>query len=876
MPDYVTHPLIKPQSIERREYQENILVQCLTENSLVVLPTGLGKTILAALLTVAKLNDDPSARVVFLAPTKPLVAQHQRVFREVLAVDPDFLNLFTGATRPKKRAELWLDTTVAFMTPQVFQNDIIARRVDLSEVVLMIFDEAHRAVGDYAYTYIAEKYAREVPTGQVLAITASPGSKPEKIQEIMENLYLRHVEVRTEESPDVKPHVHQIDVEWKLVTLPKKFLALQQLFRDQLRVFYRYLKQLGYLKSEVPENVSRKDVLQAQRDLSAQIQQGGDGTDLSPVYEGVKMTSNAMRLSHGLELLETQGVGALGKYLKKMDAESQTAGAAKSLRALVNSTFMASARAVAAKLHKAGVRHPKMREVVKEVARELARNPDSRVMVFSQYRDSVAQITRRLEKAARGARQQTLTGETPGSIRPVRFVGQQSRKGDKGMQQRAQLEAIEAFKAGEFNVLVATSVAEEGLDVSECDLVVFYDVVPSAVRTIQRRGRTGRKKRGRVVILIAKDTRDEGYYWAAKNREKRMHATLREIQDTYGNGAKLAPAAQQGRLHVHANGKIITREKPPGEKPAEPNPAPPAGEKPPRPPAAETTDIASERARDEGVAADARETTREATREAKLDATSEQPSEQPRGTDREPPSRGPDKPPQPDEFTFTLDFDPSAPGILVDTRETASPVVKALDLLGARVHLEQLPVGDYVVAPELVIERKSGPDFVSSLIDGRLFEEVVAMKHLSRHVTAVLILEGSPFAGSGVNANALLGAIGTLIAKFRVSLLQTQDAEDTARHVYYLARAAQKESKKRVPVRLKKTGSDPDTVVERLVANIPGINEVRAKKLLTEFQTLRGLFEAEVAALKRVETIGPKLAREVKRVATHKYDPHHA
>ncbi|MBW3004753.1 hypothetical protein KY310_02890, partial [Candidatus Woesearchaeota archaeon] len=79
-------------------------------------------------------------------------------------------------------------------------------------------------------------------------------------------------------------------------------------------------------------------------------------------------------------------------------------------------------------------------------------------------------------------------------------------------------------------VLIATSVAEEGLDIPKVDLVMFYEPLPSAIRTIQRRGRTGRQDKGRVIVFLAKNTRDEGYRWSSFHKEKRMHRVLKDLK----------------------------------------------------------------------------------------------------------------------------------------------------------------------------------------------------------------------------------------------------------------------------------------------------------------------------------------------------------
>ena len=132
-------------------------------------------------------------------------------------------------------------------------------------------------------------------------------------------------------------------------------------------------------------------------------------------------------------------------------------------------------------------------------------------MVFTQYRDSLEMIHQKLEKEG---------------IKSAKFFGQASRDGEKGLTQKEQKEIIKAFKTGEYDVLLSTSVAEEGIDIPAVDLVILYEPVPSEVRMIQRRGRTGRKRSGRVKVLITNGTRDEGYYWASVNKERRMKHQL--------------------------------------------------------------------------------------------------------------------------------------------------------------------------------------------------------------------------------------------------------------------------------------------------------------------------------------------------------------
>jgi len=114
--------------------------------------------------------------------------------------------------------------------------------------------------------------------------------------------------------------------------------------------------------------------------------------------------------------------------------------------------------------------------------------------------------------------------------RPVEFVGQR-----EGLTQKEQIQRISDFRDGVHNVLVGTSVSEEGLDIPAMDLAVFYEPVPSEIRSIQRRGRVGRQKVGRVIFLITRRTRDEAYFWSAKNKEARMHKTLYRMKANGSN-----------------------------------------------------------------------------------------------------------------------------------------------------------------------------------------------------------------------------------------------------------------------------------------------------------------------------------------------------
>ncbi|MFW9983392.1 MAG: DEAD/DEAH box helicase [Candidatus Odinarchaeota archaeon] len=511
--EFVQHPLIKPNSITKRLYQETIIGSAVKWNTLTVLPTGVGKTVIAILAAAYQLRKYPSSKCVILAPTKPLVLQHHQTFQDFMQVPSEKMKIITGEVNPTKREELWNQSQIAFMTPQVLQNDLLTSRYGMENVSLLVVDEAHRAVGEYAYVFIASQYLKTAKPTLLLALTASPSSDVDKIREIVNNLGIENIELRTRDSPDVAPYLPPVDFEWQEIQLPEKFHQVGQMLRRAIKTRLTPIKEADFINTNDPRRVSVRQILQIQREIQHQI-----ATDTSPpshLFQLVSYCAGLLRLFHCIELLETQGVSALSRYLQGIQKEARRSRASKAIQRLVQDSNLQEAEQLVDELISAGIEHPKLATIVEIVGQQLASVPSSRIMIFTRFRD----MAKLLEK--------TLATST--SSKPIRFVGQASKGDDRGLTQKEQGEILQRFRNGTYNVLVATSVGEEGLDIQECDLVVFYEAVPSAIRLIQRRGRTGRTHPGRVIVLVALGTRDQGYYWAAIHRETKMKELLKEM-----------------------------------------------------------------------------------------------------------------------------------------------------------------------------------------------------------------------------------------------------------------------------------------------------------------------------------------------------------
>jgi len=765
--EYISHPLIKQNQILRRDYQENIFINCLNRNCLVVIPTGLGKTIIALMLAVQKLSENPNSKVIFLAPTKPLVEQHYKSFLDLTTLPEESLKTFTGTTSPEKRKDLWQDIMVGFMTPQVLQNDLISKLYSITDVSLIIFDECHRAVGDYAYCFIAKKYVSLANKSQILGLTASPGS-------------------RTDKDLDVKPYIHKVDNEWIKIKLPDEFLGIIGILTEKLKSSYKWLKQNELINTYDINKITRKDLLQLNNKINQMISITRADVEKFILFDAKKILANAIRLSHMTELIETQGINALQEYIMKNEDKILKNVANKSLRELFHDKDIKRVKNLTFSILSKGIVHPKLEKLKEILQDQLIDNKLSRILVFCHFRDSVNNIVRFFENDE--------------LIKAHKFVGQQSKGSDRGLTQKEQIRLLEDFKEGIYNTLIGTSVAEEGLDIAECDLVVFYDVVPSAIRHIQRRGRTGRKKEGKVFVLMAEDTRDEGYYWAEKVKEKNMLESLKKLKSSEKNYEKENDnsKAQQSLLsYIYQKENHIKEEKNLESK---------------------NTKIVQE-----------------PINKAQLDSIEEK-----------------------NDLI-----------IICDNRETASPVVRILSLLDIDIKLRQLIVADYIISNHVGIERKSAQDFINSLKDGRLFNELFELK--KKFEIPILVLEGDPFLESNINQNALYGAITSIILNIGINIYRTTNSEETANFLYQLAKKEQSKLVSSIKLRFEKKPIETSRLLEYIIAGLPGVNALRAKNLLKELKTLQNIFLADIPELTKIDNIGKKIAQQIFKISRYKY-----
>ncbi|MEM1813714.1 MAG: helicase-related protein [Thermoplasmatales archaeon] len=497
MPRYSN--ILREDLIEFREYQDKIATKAVEKNTLVVIPTALGKTVIAIIAISILIKD--GGKCIFLAPTRPLVHQHCETLRKFLTLEDYEIVEVTGEIKKEERKKLYETGRIIVSTPQVIDNDQDLLFELRKKVVVVVFDEAHRAIGNYAYVRIAEFFNNS----RIIATTASPGGDYAKIDQIVKNLHIENIEIRDEKSPDVIPYLKGIEVNQVKIQMPAKYAEvvsqLREMFLDTVQKFSNFS-----INTEIK---SRKDLIALGDMISSEIRKGN-----KYFYAAAKLRTAAIILDYFIEFAETQGLLPLKEYIKETKENNRKASV------IFKDPRMLSIEQKVEELTKGKIEEhtPKMQSVIKI----LSENQYSKAIVFCHYRLTAEVLTRILKNEG---------------FLCEKFIGQSPRSDWKGMSQKEQGLVIKKFRDGEIKIIVATQVGEEGLDIPSADTVIFYEPVPSEIRSIQRKGRTGRFGRGRVFILLMENSRDLSYLYSANRKERKMRYILsddrRNVQTTF-------------------------------------------------------------------------------------------------------------------------------------------------------------------------------------------------------------------------------------------------------------------------------------------------------------------------------------------------------
>ncbi|XP_037826903.1 uncharacterized protein LOC119614879 [Lucilia sericata] len=582
---------IYPNNLPCRSYQMSIVQAALYRNTLVVLPTGLGKTFIAAVVMYNIYRWYPRGKIIFMAPTRPLVNQQIEACQKIMPFPKKDTIELTGKLQRDKRAEMWKTKRVFFATPQVVQSDIFGGRPQAGEsldefsfqdgqqvnktefpfdlVKLIVIDEAHKAKGKYAYTEVAQALARNNKYFRVLALSATPGRTLDDVAEVCRNLFISHIEVRWDTSLDVLPYIHKRSMDTVVVAMDDR---IKEIRKELLLIVDPYLRQLteAEVLSGSLTNINRNFLLYEQkrfRDRSFHLGR-------HPQHSAI--TSNfaiCISLYHALELLERHGLRVFlnnfeedeegkAKFVLQMDRRLGRLVERLKQQMGPNPFEFSAAPMTNGKIAEIpkdlDFGHPKFEKTRECLLRHFENSEDSRAIVFCEYRESVMLIYR------------MILQHVP-LLKPRCFVGQGGTSGSlRALTQKQQIQIMNDFREGKSNILIATSIGEEGIDVGEVELIVCFDISTSnPTRFVQRIGRTGRKKNGHVIMMVTEGREQQLLREVLSNKDQINKRILRSTvvqQSLYKHAPRLVPTEFKPKC-------IQTFVKPPVED-EEPSPSP--------------------------------------------------------------------------------------------------------------------------------------------------------------------------------------------------------------------------------------------------------------------------------------------------------------
>lgn len=525
-----------------RDYQVNIIFECFKKNTLVVLPTGLGKTLIAVIVMYNFSRWFPNSKIMFVTPTRPLVEQQMKSYISTTMSSVERCATLTGTLSPERRQPIWDNHSIFFLTPQILHNDIESEKLDARTISLVVFDEAHHAVGETHYAKIVRMMVQKGCNFRLLGLSATPGSSFENTQEIVNNLLVEHISMRTEKSQDVEPYTFRkhlikenVDPSDLIVMYMEKIDSILNSYYDSLRVYEEFrnkkdpklMSRFAFVTMMANYGTHKKSKTVA----STGKNRFKFDNDISTWFlvchpEAYSVVHSISRLLHSKELLETYGLAQCLDSLKNIEctapqniSNSDLNKFPKSLK--YDSRLPLLINDIELNLKKMPLEHtyhPKINRLPKILldffSDETCDNKTSynfskksRALIFTNYLISVNEIYN------------ALSNNHP-DILPSTFIGKSSK-----YRQKDQLRTLQDFKDGIYNVLICTSVAEEGLDIAEVDMVIFYDLHKSLIRLIQRMGRTSRNREGKVVFLLC-GKRENSTYNQCMSKIKSAYSSL--------------------------------------------------------------------------------------------------------------------------------------------------------------------------------------------------------------------------------------------------------------------------------------------------------------------------------------------------------------
>lgn len=202
--------------------------------------------------------------------------------------------------------------------------------------------------------------------------------------------------------------------------------------------------------------------------------------------------------------------------------------------------------------------------------------------------------------------------------------------------------------------------------------------------------------------------------------------------------------------------------------------------------------------------------------------------------------------------------------IIIDTREKQSLVAANAIEQKANIKFEKLEIGDYLIG-DTIIERKTFPDFVSSMLDRRLAPQLSNLKKYPKHF---LLLEGFDYSYKSYNIheNAIRGMLLSIATDFQIPIIFTKDQTDTSKFLITLAKRYEKSRPENFSIRYNKSKQTLQEKKEFILQGFSGIGPTLSKSLLEKFKTLQNIFNAQKEKLQEIPKFDENKIEEFLRI----------
>lgn len=455
-----------------------------------------------------------------MAPTRPLVTQQIEACHKITGIPKKDCVEITGKHNKAMRNKLWQTKRIFFATPQTVQSDLNSEDFPFRSIRLIVVDEAHKAKGKYAYTEVIQSIVNRNSIFRVLALSATPGRHINDVVEVVRNLLISHVEIRRETSIDVAPYVHKRQIKTEVIPLGGRLKEIRDEFVIIADKYVRRLYDCDAIHG-APNSLTKAFLFMQHRRYRESAANRHNSND-SQIMSDFSM---AVSLFHALELLEKHGLRiflnyfdddtnvtrdkfflakdrALKIFIDKLRDEMGPNPFAINDESLPNGSIIEMPQNF-------DFGHPKFNILQKYLIEHFSNNQESQVIIFCEYRDSVLLLHR-------------LLLQNRPLIKPKIIVGKSSNAlGFRTVTEKQQKFAMQNFRDGIVNTLIATCVAEEGIDVGEVDLIICFDIsTANPQRFVQRIGRTGRKREGRIIALVTEGLEQDTLKSVLANKDK--------------------------------------------------------------------------------------------------------------------------------------------------------------------------------------------------------------------------------------------------------------------------------------------------------------------------------------------------------------------